>query len=123
MVHGHAKSRARSAVRHVGATLGAEKHRTGALMVAAGLGFAKKQGYEIPHVETVGEAGTIALAAFAAKKFGVIRSPWLDHLITGAGVIAIYEAVSTGNIPLLSSSTAKKAKTEGDDVDGAYHVD
>jgi len=105
-----------------------EKHRTGALIVAAGLGFAKKQGYTIPHVETVGEAGSIALGAYALRKFAGMKSPWLDHAITAAGVIAIYEATSTGDIPLLSSGDNKKkdkaAKTDGDDgLDGGYHVD
>jgi hypothetical protein len=129
-VGGHARKLSR--VRHVGRVVGgiasAEKHRTGAFIVAAGLGIAKKQGIEIPHLETVGEAGSLALGAFAARKFAGIRSPWLDHLITAAGVIAIYDVASTGNIPFLGTGSGggkkgKGAKTEGDDddVDG-YNV-
>jgi hypothetical protein len=127
-VGGHARKLSR--VRHVGRVVGgiasAEKHRTGAFIVAAGLGIAKKQGIEIPHLETVGEAGSLALGAFAARKFAGISSPWLDHLITAAGVIAIYDVASTGNIPFLGTGGGGKkkgAKTEGDDddVDG-YNV-
>lgn len=130
IVRHSAPSRGRALARRAVGAVSAEKHRTGALLVAAGLGFAKKQGYTVPHLEVAGEAGTIALAAYAAKKFGLMRSPWLDHLITGAGVIAVYDAISTGNIPLLSETTkAKKTKTEGRDfhttgeeIDGGYDV-
>ncbi len=115
VVGGHRK--ARHAARSVARTVGQEKHRTGAFIVAAGLGLAKAKGYEIPHVATIGEAGTIAVAAWAARKFAGVRSPWVDHIATGAGVIAIYEAVASGNIPLLG-----KKKTEGDDIDGAYET-
>lgn len=67
--HSAPKSRARHALRAVGGIAAAEKHRTGAFIVAAGLGLAKKQGYTIPHLETVGEAGSLALSAYAARKF------------------------------------------------------
>jgi hypothetical protein len=117
--HSAPKSRARHLARAVGGIAAAEKHRTGAFIVAAGLGLAKKQGYTIPHLETVGEAGSLALGAYAARKLLKINSPWLDHAITAAGVIAIFDAVSTGSIPILSSK--KKDKTQGDDIDGAYH--
>jgi hypothetical protein len=106
----------RRGIHRVGAAMSERKHLTGALLCAAGLGFAKKQGYEIPHIGAVGEAGTIALAAWALPNFGIYRARWLNHLATAAGAIAVYEAVSTGNIPLLSS----KKKTEGDEIDGAY---
>jgi hypothetical protein len=107
------------AVSHVASE---QKHLTGALMGAAALGFAKKQGYNIPHVEVVGEAGTLALAGWALDKFGVYRARWLRHAVTAFASIALYEAVSTGNIPLLSEKK-KKDKAEGDDdVDGAYDI-
>lgn len=131
-VAGHRGARrARHAARAVAHTAGQEKHRTGAFIVAAGLGIAKKQGFTIPHVETVGEAGSLALGAWAARKFAGIRSPWLDHLITAAGVIAIYDAASTGNIPLLSAAAgggggkkkegaATTSGDEEDELDGVY---
>lgn len=89
---------------------------TGAVIGAAALGFAKKQGYEIPHIKTVGEAGSLALAGYALEKFGIYKARWLRHAVTGFACIAAYEMASTGDIPILSP----KQKTSGDEMDGAY---
>jgi hypothetical protein len=107
----------RGRLRAIGGLASEQKHMTGAILAAAALGFAKKQGYTIPHVEAAGEAGTLALAGYALAKFKIYDARWLRHAVTGLAAIAVYDAVSTGNIPLLSSSTAAKAKTT---TSGAY---
>ena len=106
--------RARKAARVVGGIAQENKHMTGAIIGAAGLGFAKKQGYEIPHIQTVGEAGSLALAGYLLEKFGIYKARWLRHATTGFACIAAYEMASTGNIPLLHS----QQKTSG--MDAAY---
>ena len=89
---------------------------TGAVLGAAALGIAKAKGIAIPHVETVGEAGSLALAGYLLEKFGIYKARWLRHATTGFACIAVYEMASSGNVPLLS----KKQTTSGDEMDAVY---
>ena len=116
---GGSPSRARKAGRVIGGIASENKHMMGAVLGAAALGFAKKQGYTIPHIGTIGEAGTLALAGYLLDKFKIVQNRMLRHATTGFAAVAVYEMTSTGNYP--GASTAA-TKTSGDDVDGAYDV-
>lgn len=115
--HSSSPSRARKAARVVGGIAQENKHMTGALIGAAALGFAKKQGYEIPHIGTLGEAATLALAGYALDKFGIVKNRMLRHATTGFACIAVYEMASTGEIPGLGAKKAKVTGDHGYDVD------
>jgi len=65
--------------------------RTGALVAAALLGIAKARGWEIPYLETAGEAGTFALAGYAAENFLGVKHPMVRHATTAFAVIAVHD--------------------------------
>lgn len=122
--HGGGHSRARNVLRKIGSAASDQKHMIGAVAGAAALGLAKKQGIEIPHVGTLGEAATLALAGYALDKFGIIKSPMLRHATTGFAAIAVYEAAQSG---LGGGGGGGKAKgaaatttTSGEFLDGGY---
>lgn len=69
----------------------AEKHTLTALVAAAALGLAERQDVELPHVTTLGVAGTYGALAWVAGRF--MRSRMLSHAATGMLSIAVYDFV------------------------------
>ena len=87
-------------------------HITGPALMALGLGYAKKEGWEIPVIGELGEDATLAIAGYAALKFKVVPASWRKHvanLTLAALVLTAHEIGQTGDVPGMK----KKPKTEG----------
>lgn len=69
-----------------------EKHTLAALATAAVLGFAQREGWDLPHVKALGRAGTYGLALWGIGRF--TRSRMAEHAATGALSIAIFQLTS-----------------------------
>lgn len=73
-----------------------EKHTIAAVAAAAILAFAKKQGVQLPKVETLGVSGTYGLILWAAGRF--TKSQMLTHAATGLMSVAVAEMISGDRI-------------------------
>ena len=67
----------------------AEKHTVGAVLAGAALGYAERQKMTLPHLSTLGVAGTYGVAAWFASRH--MRSRTLSHVATGLLTIAAYQ--------------------------------
>lgn len=113
------RSRAFRHARRAGSALLATSHITGPALMAAALGYAKRQGWDIPVIGELGEDLTIAIIGYAALKFNVVPSSIRKHVANAtlaAIVLAAHEFGQTGNIPGLGK---KEAKTSGAGKRGA----
>jgi len=77
-----AASRAATAVRD-------EKHTLAAIATAAALGYAARQGTQIPHLAQLGVEGTVGVALWFGSR--MTRSRTLEHMATGALAVAAYD--------------------------------
>jgi len=68
-----------------------EKHRLTACVAAAAVGYAEKEGWNLPHVDALGVPATYGLAGWLALKAGLIRSKTLSHAVTGLLAVASYK--------------------------------
>lgn len=84
-----------------------EKHTLIAVGAAAALGYAERTSMEIPHIESLGVAGTLGAAAFAAGHY--TKSRFARHLATGFLSVAAYK---------LGVGEGGGGTTEGDIVEG-----
>lgn len=75
----------------VGSALSLGGLPVGPLLAAAALGYAEKQGWSIPSIGSVGEAGSVALVAGVLHMTGVVRSKYVRDTAIGLGSIAVYE--------------------------------
>lgn len=73
-----------------------EKHTIAAILSALALGYAEKEGVEIPSIAGLGKAGTAGTAAFIVAK--VSKSRTARHVATGLLCVAAYQLGSTGSI-------------------------
>jgi hypothetical protein len=92
-VGGHARRAGRAALSTSDITM--------PLIAAAAFGLLKKENIVVPHFGPVGEAGTIAIAGFAALKMGVVPAslrPLVRNAVLVAGALAAYEFASTGSL-------------------------
>lgn len=89
-----AKAAAKSAGRAALHRAQAEKHTLGAVMAGAALGYAERSKMQLPHVASLGVAGTYGIAAWMASKH--LRSRTLSHVATGLLTIAAYQFARGG---------------------------
>lgn len=73
-----------------------EKHTIAAIGAAAALGFAQKQGWNLPHLPFLGTAGTYGALAYVASRYAGGRT--LRHVATGLLAVAAYQLTATGSI-------------------------
>lgn len=84
-----AKGMARAAGRAALHRAQQEKHTIGAVLAGAALGYAERQKMTLPHITSLGVAGTYGVAAwFGARQ---MRSRTLSHVATGLLTIAAYQ--------------------------------
>jgi hypothetical protein len=88
-------------------------------LAGAALGYAEKNGITIPHFGTAGEAGTLAIAGFAAKKLLKIHSPLLDQGTASMVAIAAYQ-LGKGELGTGGGASKDKSTTSGDEYDAGY---
>jgi hypothetical protein len=83
------------------------------------LGYAESQGWNIPAIAQLGVEGTVAAGAYAAHKFGIVKSPIAREVAAGAGAIFFRDlGKSVG-----SKAAAKQPSSSGDEpYDAAYRV-
>lgn len=90
------RRRAKATVRR-GATKAAqvardEKHTISAVLASAALGLAKRQGVDLPKVDSLGTAGTYGAAAYVAARY--TKNKTLAHVATGLLSVASYQFAS-----------------------------
>jgi hypothetical protein len=68
-----------------------EKHRLTACVAAGLVGYAEKEGWNIPHIDALGVPATWGLAGWLALKAGVVKSKTLSHSVTGLLAVASYK--------------------------------
>jgi len=68
-----------------------EKHRVVACVAAGFVGYAKREGWNIPHVSVLGVPATWGLGLWAIQKAGFLRNKTLAHATTGLLAVAAYE--------------------------------
>jgi len=68
-----------------------EKHRLTACVAAAFVGYAEKEGWNLPHVDVLGVPATYGLGGWLALKAGLIKSKTLSHAVTGLLAVAAYK--------------------------------
>jgi hypothetical protein len=73
-----------------------EKHTLTALAAAAAVGFAKRQGFNLPHLPMMGPAATYGLASWALAKY--TGNKIASHAATGLLSVAIYELAAGGGV-------------------------
>ena len=76
----------RSAVRRAAGAVAGSQDRAILIggLASLALGYAEYKGVKIPHFGTIGEAGTLAIAAYAAKRLGLVHGA----LARDAGYVA-----------------------------------
>lgn len=92
-----------------GRAVATTSHIWGPVLMSAALGFAKKQGWEIPVIGELGEDATIAVAGYAALKFNVVPAGFRKHVVNAtlaAAVLAAHEIGQTGSIPGLKKKVS-----------------
>jgi hypothetical protein len=106
-----------SRARRTGSAVLATSQITGPALMAAALGYAKKQGWELPVIGELGEDATLAIIGYAALKFGVVPQSLRKHVANAtlaAIVLAAHELGNSGNVPGLSKkSGGGEAKAQG----------
>lgn len=68
-----------------------EKHRLYAAGAAGLIGYAEKSGWNLPHVDALGVAGTYGLGGWLALKAGLIKGKTFSHAVTGLLAVAAYQ--------------------------------
>ena len=68
-----------------------EKHRLTACVAAAAVGYAEKEGWNLPHVDVLGVPASYGLGGWLLLKAGVIKSKTLSHAVTGLLAVASYK--------------------------------
>lgn len=105
-----------SRARRAGAALLSTTHITGPALMAAALGYAKKQGWELPVIGELGEDATLAIIGYAALKFNIVPKSFRKHVANAtlaAVVLAAHEIGNSGNIPGLSKGSSSSSSTSG----------
>ena len=69
-----------------------EKHTLTAVAAAAALGLAKRQGVDLPKVDTLGTSGTYGAVAYVAAR--MTKSKTLAHVATGLLSVASFQLAS-----------------------------
>lgn len=72
------------------------KHRFGAIAAGFALGYMQKNGWSLPAIPMLGQAGTLAVAAYFGGKW--MKSRMLSHAATGLAAVAAYELGKDGSI-------------------------
>lgn len=84
----------RAAVRFGGVAARAaseEKHRLVACAAAGLVGYAEKEGWNLPHVDMLGVPATYGLGLWFLQKSGYLKSKTLSHACTGLLAVAAYK--------------------------------
>lgn len=68
-----------------------EKHRLVACAAAGIVGYAEREGWNLPHVEMIGVPATYGLGLWFLQKSGYLRSKTLSHACTGLLAVASYK--------------------------------
>lgn len=68
-----------------------EKHRFVACAAAGLVGYAEKEGWNLPHVDMLGVPATYGLGLWLLQKTGYLRSKTLSHACTGLLAVASYK--------------------------------
>ena len=68
-----------------------EKHRLYAVGAAFAVGYAEKEGWDLPHVDMLGVPATWGLGLWLAQKAGLIRNKSVSHATTGLLCVASYK--------------------------------
>jgi hypothetical protein len=68
-----------------------EKHRLVACAAAGIVGYAEKEGWNLPHVDMLGVPATYGLALWLLQKSGYLKSKTLSHACTGLLAVASYK--------------------------------
>jgi len=68
-----------------------EKHRLTAVAAAAFVGYAEKEGWNLPHIDMLGVPATYGLGGWLALKAGLVKSKTLAHAVTGLLAVAAYK--------------------------------
>lgn len=89
-----------------------EKHTVAAVIGAAALGLAEKEGIALPSIPKLGMAGTYGILAWVAGKW--FKSRVASHVATGLLAIAAYELAKTGSIDSGSGTASAAKKVTGD---------
>jgi hypothetical protein len=76
---------------HAAKTAAEEKHRLTACVAAGLVGYAEKQGWNLPAIDALGVPATWGLAGWLLMKAGHVRSKTLSHAVTGLLAVASYK--------------------------------
>lgn len=68
-----------------------EKHRLYACGAAAIVGYAEKEGWNLPHIPAIGVPASWGLGGWFLLKAGIIKSKSLSHAVTGLLAVASYK--------------------------------
>ena len=85
-----------------------EKHTIAAIGAAAVCGYAEKEDWNLPKVDTLGTPGTYGALAYIAGRY--MKSKTLSHVATGLLSVAAYKLTSEGG----------EEGPKGDFVEGEY---
>lgn len=68
-----------------------ERHRVVACIAAGFVGYAKRENWNIPHIDMLGVPATWGLGLWALQKSGFVRNKTISHATTGLLAVAAYE--------------------------------
>ena len=68
-----------------------EKHRFTACVAAAFVGYAEKEGWDLPAIDMLGVPATWGLGLWLLQKGGWVRNKTLSHATTGLLAVASYK--------------------------------
>lgn len=119
IVHVSAPKR-RSIARRVGGAISGSEDRAFIVCGASSLalGYAKYKQVNIPHIPQIGVEATIAIAAYAAAKFGLVKGQWArdaKNVALSAGSVALFQIGENG-------FALQPPAAHGDDYPGRYEV-
>lgn len=88
---GRARRVASKVFSHASRAAAEEKHRLYACGAAGLVGYAEKEGWNLPHIDALGVPATWGLAGWLALKAGMVKSKTLSHAVTGLLAVASYK--------------------------------
>lgn len=68
-----------------------EKHRLYAVGASFLVGYAEKEGWNVPHIDMLGVPATWGLGLWLAQKAGIVRNKSVSHATTGLLCVASYK--------------------------------
>jgi hypothetical protein len=88
---GRARRAAIGALTAAGRAAAEEKHRLYAVGAAFAIGYAEKEGWDLPHIDLLGVPASWGLGLWILQKAGVVKNKSLSHATTGLLSVAAYK--------------------------------